>query len=1232
MPASSTALRVRLRLLVAAFLIASACDNPPTAPPDADVPEDTGVGDLDAGESGSRDGGAVDDAGHPDGGHPDGGGASRIVECPAASRPPLPSGAICEVTPGDTMILITADVLAPDRVLVGGQVLIDASGTIVCVDCDCSGMPGALTATQIDCPDGVLSPGLINAHEHLTFQGQPYTDTGERYEHRHDWRLGLRGHTRIRSMSGTVEQQIWAELRMVMSGVTSINGSGGPNGFLRNLDRLNMEGLGQPDTEYDTFPLDDQSGILRTTSCDYGARRTTAMDIAGFDSYTPHLAEGIDQAARNEYLCSREGAYDLIQPTTALIHGIPLLPQDQAELGAEGAMLIWSPRSNMTLYGDTARVVEYDRLGVPIALGTDWIFTGSMNMLRELQCADMLNAEYFGGHFDDEALWRMATINGAIATATDDVIGAITVGRVADLAIFDGSVHALHRAVIDAAAQDVALVLRGGVPLYGEAPVVAALHGGESCEEIDVCGTARRACVMREVRMSLAALQAANASSYPLFFCGDPRGEPTCVPQRTLPTASVAGSNLYDGMRTGDDPDGDGIPSADDNCADVFNPIRPVDMGRQADADGDGVGDACDPCPLDADRRDCPPPDPGDRDGDGVPDVSDNCPGIPNPAQTDADGDGRGDDCDACPHAANPGSASCPVPIYDVKRETVAVGTSVRVRGVVTAVGSTGFFMQVATDDPAYAGPDFSGIFIFTGTAPSVMRGDRVEADGPSIHFFGEIQLSRPRITRLGTAPVPAPVVVAPAEIATGGARANALEAVLTRVESVVVTNAMPPPSGGETAPTYEFEVDSSLLVDDVLFRISPFPAMGERFESITGVVQFRRSNSKLLPRDADDVVAGTPRLLSLEPSLSYARAGAAAGPTFPEPLTVRLTRAVSMPTLVRIVAGAGASAMDVTVPAGSASAVVPVRGLAASAVPVTITATLGADVRTAMVRVLGTDESPTDFVLSPTSAVVRAGMTQTFTITLDVPAPPGGTWFTLSETTGGMLPASVTVPADAVRATFDFTAGATPTSGTLTASGLSGVMRTAALTITAGPAATLVINEIDYDQPGADTAEFVEVYNPGTSAFSLTGIAVVLINGSGGTEYGRATLDGMLGPGEYLVIGIRGQTLALPPGVRRVDFGSTTSIQNGSPDGVAIVDTRDGRLIDAFSYEGEIRMATIGGRTYSLVEGTALDARIADEGDGSLARVPNGQDTDNAAADWMLLTRPTPGAPNDGM
>ncbi len=124
--------------------------------------------------------------------------------------------------------------------------------------------------------------------------------TGERFEHRHDWRRGLNGHTRIPYSSGASHAEIaWGELRHLMGGATSLNGSGSVSGFLRNLDRSSLEeGLAQRAVHYQTFPLDDSSGTTQTSDCDYGSGPDTEASIAYDHSYMPHVAEGIDQRAR----------------------------------------------------------------------------------------------------------------------------------------------------------------------------------------------------------------------------------------------------------------------------------------------------------------------------------------------------------------------------------------------------------------------------------------------------------------------------------------------------------------------------------------------------------------------------------------------------------------------------------------------------------------------------------------------------------------------------------------------------------------------------------------------------------------------------------------------------------------------------------------------------------------------------------------------------------------------
>jgi hypothetical protein len=157
---------------------------------------------------------------------------------------------------------------------------------------------------------------------------------------------------------------------------------------------------------------------------------------------------------------------------------------------------------------------------------------------------------------------------------------------------------------------------------------------------------------------------------------------------------------------------------------------------------------------------------------------------------------------------------------------------------------------------------------------------------------------------------------------------------------------------------------------------------------------------------------------------------------------------------------------------------------------------------------------------------------------------------------------------------------------------------------------AKLVINEVDYDQVGADGDGFVEIANAGAGAAELAGVDLVFVDGADGAEYRREALSGTLAPGEHLVVAV--------------------DAQNGAPDGLALV-SATGALVDALSYEGEITHAQIRGASFNLVEGTALPSAVADSNTvaGSLIRHPDGRDTDDAASDWAFTTTTTRGAAN---
>lgn len=89
---------------------------------------------------------------------------------------------------------------------------------------------------------------------------------------------------------------------------------------------------------------------------------------------------------------------------------------------------------------------------------------------------------------------------------------------------------------------------------------------------------------------------------------------------------------VIDDLFIGKDSDGDGHLDSVDNCPTVYNT-------DQADEDGDGLGDACDPEPFQPNEL-------IDTDRDGIFDFLDNCPLVANPNQEDLNADGVGDACD----------------------------------------------------------------------------------------------------------------------------------------------------------------------------------------------------------------------------------------------------------------------------------------------------------------------------------------------------------------------------------------------------------------------------------------------------------------------------------------------------------------------------------------------------------------------------------------------------------
>ena len=158
----------------------------------------------------------------------------------------------------------------------------------------------------------------------------------------------------------------------------------------------------------------------------------------------------------------------------------------------------------------------------------------------------------------------------------------------------------------------------------------------------------------------------------------------------------------------------------------------------------------------------------------------------------------------------------------------------------------------------------------------------------------------------------------------------------------------------------------------------------------------------------------------------------------------------------------------------------------------------------------------------------------------------------------------------------------------------------------------SLVINEVDYDQPFNDDFEFIELYNSSDNVIDLTGYQIQFYNGADGTIYNSISIGaGITIPAHgYFVIG---DELLIPP-PDQVVYG--LSIQNG-PDAILLKDPT-GVIIDALSYKGTF------GQPWE--EGIPSVGETSPE--YSIGRIPDGLDTNDNSVDFILMI-PTPGYQN---
>lgn len=357
----------------------------------------------------------------------------------------------------------------------GAVVFTSPAGVIVDVgpaEAVLAAYPHAQVAGDVD---GIVIPGLVNAHDHLS-EGliSGLGETMGLYE----WQerlIGPVGPVMNREYAYAGAMLKGAE--MALSGVTCVNdmfvhanpGSMASLGSVDGLEAAGLRSVVSFGAHNRMVPIPEALIMAEHEAlakhCADSALATFRMGIATLHAQTDsllaasvqeckrhgwavhtHLAEVREEItdARIAYgtnTLGRAGDYGLLDLETIFAHCVWLTEPDVSLLAARPAAVAHNPLANMILGSGVCPVPRLRHAGVPVGLGTDGAASNdSHDMLQVLKCAALLQKLHY---LDPSALSardvvRMGTIEGARALRLDDKIGSLEPGKCADIAQLTG--------------------------------------------------------------------------------------------------------------------------------------------------------------------------------------------------------------------------------------------------------------------------------------------------------------------------------------------------------------------------------------------------------------------------------------------------------------------------------------------------------------------------------------------------------------------------------------------------------------------------------------------------------------------------------------------------------------------------------------------------------------------------------------------------------------------------
>ena len=373
------------------------------------------------------------------------------------------------VTSKDKIAIVNAQIVTVDKdssIIENGSLVVGADGTIRAI------APGNIThnATEvIDARGAIVMPGLINSHTHLgmtLFRGlgddmsledflarlQPAEVKVLNYAAVHAGTELAALESLLGGITTSLDMYFLPDAALEVANSSLMRIQTGPNFLesdgpepLKFADRLSWakKWLAAPRDSagstgwvapHSTYLLDEkQLCTLAELASEFEARIHV------------HAAETVGEM---QLVAKRHGGRTPIQVLadtkllrrSVLAHGVHLNDDDIALVASNSATVVHCPASNFKLASGVARILDLQRAGVNIALGTDGPASGNdIDLWIAIRLAGYMQKTVAKDPSVLPAvdLVRMATINGAKALQLDHIIGSLEVGKRADLIVLD---------------------------------------------------------------------------------------------------------------------------------------------------------------------------------------------------------------------------------------------------------------------------------------------------------------------------------------------------------------------------------------------------------------------------------------------------------------------------------------------------------------------------------------------------------------------------------------------------------------------------------------------------------------------------------------------------------------------------------------------------------------------------------------------------------------------------